>query len=116
MKPLKFAMLGIRTAVLAFGLQGANASENREHEREGWVALARIQVDGTEAHAPQASAAYEPISGDCMPFEQSLLDRGSLGLPEHVLVPQMGGLLSYLSGEESESPSATDRSFIASAP
>ena len=109
MKPLKFAMLGIRTAVLAFGLQGANASEN-------WVALAGIQVDGTEAHAPQASAAYEPISGDCMPFEQSLLDRGSLGLPEHVLVPQMGGLLSYLSGEESESPSATDRSFIASAP
>jgi hypothetical protein len=51
-----------------------------------------------------------------MPFEQSLLDRGSLGLPEHVLVPQMGGLLSYLSGEESESPSANDRSFIASAP
>jgi hypothetical protein len=51
-----------------------------------------------------------------MPFEQSLLDRGSLGLPEHVLVPQMGGLLSYLSGEESESPSATDRSVIASAP
>ena len=103
MKPLKVAMLGIGTAVLAFGLQGANASENREHEREGWVALAGIQVDGTEAHAPQASAAYEPISGHCMPFEQSLLDRGSLGLPEHVLVPQMGGLLSYESDEQGES-------------
>jgi hypothetical protein len=30
-----------------------------------------------------------------MPIDQSLLDRGALGLPEQFLWPQMGGLLAY---------------------
>jgi hypothetical protein len=115
MKRLNVTMLAIGTAVLALGFPGANASEDREHEREGWAALEGIQVERTEADASQASAAHAPISRDRRPFEQSLLDRGSLGLPDHVMVAQIGGT-SYKSDEESESAWDTDHNFIAPAP
>jgi hypothetical protein len=70
MKRLDMAMLAIGTALLASGCHGAIA--------------------------PLASAPYRVFSS-CNPVEQSLLDRGALGLPEHVLVPQMGGLLAFKS-------------------
>jgi hypothetical protein len=35
-----------------------------------------------------------------MPIEQSLLDRGALGLPADLLVPQMGGLLAQERGTD----------------
>jgi len=115
MKRLNVTILAIGTAVLAIGFQGASASEDSEYEREGWAALERSQAERTEASASQASAAYESISSDRMPFEQSLLDRGAVGLPERVLLAQIGGT-SYKSDEESESPFATDHNFIAPAP
>jgi hypothetical protein len=114
MKRLDVTILAIGTAVLAIGFQGANASEDSEYEREGWAALERSQTERTEASAPQASAAYESISSDRMPFEQSLLDRGAVGVPERVLLAQIGGM-SYKSGEESASPWADDHDFIAPA-
>jgi hypothetical protein len=71
MKRLDMAMLAIGIALLASGCHGATA--------------------------PLASAPYDRVFSSCNPFEQSLLDRGALGLPEHVLVPQMGGLLAFKS-------------------
>ena len=44
------------------------------------------------AGLPPASAG--PAFSGCDPVEQSLLDRGALGLPEPMLVPEMGGLLA----------------------
>ena len=106
MKRLIVVALG--TAVLAVAVPGANASGDSEYEREGWAALERGQVERTEAIAPQASA-YE---SDRMPFEQTMLDRGAVGIPERVQLAQLGGL-SYKSADDSESPFAADHNFIA---
>jgi len=65
MKRVDVAMLAIGAALLA-GCQGAGAP---------------LASDG-------------PAFSGCDPVEQSLLDRGALGLPEPVLVPEMGGLLA----------------------
>lgn len=115
MKRLNVTILAIGTAVLAIGFQGANASEDSECEREGRAALERSQAERTEANASQESAAYESIFSDGLPFEQSLLDRRAVGLPEPVLLAQTGGT-SYKSDEESESPFANDHNFMAPAP
>ena len=69
--------------LLAFGSQRERAPDNRVHEREDCAAVAA--ADGQDTHSPQG----------CMPIDQSLLDRGALGLPEQFLWPQMGGLLAY---------------------
>jgi hypothetical protein len=50
-----------------------------------------------------------------MPFEQSQLDRGSVGIPEQVLLAQIGGTSYKSSDEESESAWSTDHNFIAPA-
>ncbi len=81
----RLIVTAIGSAVLALGIPGANASEDTEYERAGWAALER---------------------------EQSMLDRGSVGIPEPVLLAQLGGG-SYASGAESESPFAADHNFIA---
>lgn len=80
--PLLHAAM-LAALLLAFGSQRERAPDNREHEREHCAAVAA--ADGQETHAPQ----------DCMPIDQSLLDRSALGLPEQFLWPQMGGLLAY---------------------
>ena len=76
--------VAVLAVMLALGSQrDRDAPDNREHEKEDCAALSA--ADEPETHAPQ----------DCMPIEQSLLDRGALGLPEQLLLPQMGGLLAY---------------------
>jgi hypothetical protein len=75
----------------------------------------QTELDRALPTVPESITPYEPISSERMPFEQSILDRGHLGLPEPVLLASTGGT-SYKSGEESESPWASDHNFIAPAP
>jgi hypothetical protein len=107
---MKRFIVVIGTSLLAVALPGAYASEDSEYERDGWSALERMQIERADANASKASA-YDP---ERMPFEQTMLDRGAIGIAEPVLLAQLGGL-SYKSGEESESPFATDHNFIAPA-
>lgn len=106
----RFIVVAMGTAVLAVAFPGAYASEDSEYEREGWAALERMHIERAEASATRASA-YDP---ERMPFEQTMLDRGSVGIFEPVLLAQLGGL-SYKSVEESDSAFATDHNFIAPA-
>lgn len=72
------------------------------------------ELDRALPSVSETTAAYERISSDRMPFEQTQLDRGSIGSPEPVLVAQLGSM-SYKSDEDSESVWATDHNFIAPA-
>lgn len=93
MRGLNVAMLAAGTAVLALGLQS-----------------------GPQANAPQAGAAYEPMSTDRMLCKQKLLERGERRLPEKPLVRRGGGRLSDQSDEDGEAACATDRNFIEPTP
>lgn len=112
MKHHSVAVLAMTAAALALGVQGAIASEDRKDEREGWAALAGIQVEHTQANASGGSSASESRPGEGERFELDLLDRGALGLPEHVLLAQIGGL-PYKSDEGSESAWDGDHNLIA---
>lgn len=64
MKVLKLAVMALSAAALALASLNRIEPEEREQARR------------------------------CLPLEQSLLERHSLGLPEPHSVPQMGGLLA----------------------
>jgi hypothetical protein len=74
------------------------------------------ELDRALPAVPENVAAYEQISSERMPFEQTQLDRGDLGTREHVRVAQIGSLSYKSSDEGSESPWTSDHSFIAPAP
>jgi hypothetical protein len=102
----------MKRLIVAVALALSTAPALAEHRD---APFEQTELDRALPTVPGSITAYEPMSSERMPFEQSMLDRGSLGLPEPVLLASTGGT-SYKSGEETESVWANDHNFIAPAP
>jgi hypothetical protein len=102
----------MKRLVVAVALALSTAPALAEHRD---TPFEQNELDRALPALPAGAAPHEPIPSERMPFEQSMLDRGHVGLPEPVLLASTGGT-SYKSGEESESPWASDHNFISPAP